>query len=259
MAKPPLRTLQVIDKTKLSKHMQRITLGGKALEGFPLNFEGGYIKLMLNPSLERNQNTPPLEPSQLIKRSFTIRHYDEEAQQLQLDFVSHGDSGPASTWANHCQIGDAISISGPGAVKLVDNNADWFFIAGDMTAIPAISVNLEQLPETAKGYAVIEVINEEDIITLESPEGIEFQWVINPQPDQANTLLADKVKTLKWLEGKPSVWAACEFETMRALRRYFKQEKKVARDNIYISSYWKMGDTDEGNKLAKKQDPESNI
>ena len=37
-------------------------------------------------------------------------------------------------------------VSGPGPKKLVDMNADWFLIAGDMSALPAISVNLEKLP-----------------------------------------------------------------------------------------------------------------
>jgi NADPH-dependent ferric siderophore reductase len=86
---------------------------------------------------------------------------------------------------------------------------------------------------------------------------VTVHWVINPHPDKPNTQLADKVKSLPWLDGEPSVWVASEFETMRNLRRYFKQEHNLARDHLYVSSYWKMGDTDEGHKAAKKIDPEA--
>ena len=44
---------------------------------------------------------------------------------------------------------------------------------------------------------------------------------------------------------------------MRHLRRYFKQDRQVAKDNLYVSSYWKMGDPDEGHKAAKKADVEA--
>jgi len=249
--------------------MLRIVLGGEALADFPEGQEGGYIKLILP---EEGQSISDLPQTALIEllakksvrvRSYTVRAFDAKACQLTLDFALHSNSyatlGPACEWAKHCTVGDNIIINGPGAVKLVDNAADWFFLAGDMTALPAISVNLEQLPEDAKGYAVIEVIDEADKQNIKAPEGVDIHWVINPHPDQANTLLADKVKSLAWPEGKPNVWVASEFESMRALRRYFKQERQVARGDIYVSSYWKMGDTDEGNKAAKKIDPEATL
>lgn len=264
MAKPAPRTLTVINKQQLSPNMQRIILGGDALGDFPAGYEGGYIKLMLS-ELAHTSSGPvaklvqALNSKKGVMRSYSVRDFDAKSRKLTLDFVDHGDGGPASAWANHCNIGDKITISGPGPVKLVNNDSDWFFIAGDMTALPAISVNLEQLLADAKGYAVIEIIEEQDKQTINVPDGIEVHWVINPHPDSPNTLLADKVRSLKWLDGKPNVWVASEFETMRNLRRYFKKERLVDREDIYISSYWKMGTTDEGNKMAKKSDPEANL
>jgi NADPH-dependent ferric siderophore reductase len=41
---------------------------------------------------------------------------------------------------------------------------------------------------------------------------------------------------------------------MRALRQYFRNEKEVERGNIYISSYWKKGVSEEGHKVIKQQD-----
>lgn len=254
MSSRRLRTLTVAEKNYLTPNMIRIVLTGEDLADFPEEQESGYVKLHFSANETNNEN-----PAKKIVRSYTIRKFDKPALRLTLDFVAHGDSGPASAWALTTTVGDTITTDGPGAVKLVDVRADWFFIAGDMTALPAMSVNLEKLPANAVGYAVIEVLSKEDQQTLVAPAGIEIIWVINPHPDKENTCLIDHVKTLTWLEGTPNIWVASEFEGMRHLRRYFKQEKLAQRGQIYASSYWKMGETDEGNKVAKKMDPEANL
>lgn len=81
--------------------------------------------------------------------------------------------------------------------------------------------------------------------------------MLNPHPDKLNTVLADAVKKLPWLEGVPSIWVASEFDAMRNLRAYFRKECGVERGQMYASSYWKMGETDEGNKKAKKMDEDA--
>ena len=253
MARHPPRKATVIRARRLTPNMIRITLGGDELAGFPPDQESGYIKLHFPPEKHGifafgNSRKPRL-------RTYTIRSFNPVARELDVDFVVHGDNGPASAWALGARPGDSIGLTGPGGKKLVDMNADWFFIVGDMTALPAISVNLEQMPGDARGYAVLEVMQEDDCQRLDAPAGIEIHWVVNPHPDRPNSILADAAKTLPWLEGKANVWLATEFATMRALRSYFKKERGVDRSEIYASSYWKMGDTDEGNKRAKQNDP----
>lgn len=236
-----------MSKQALTKNMLRIVLTGDELSHFPEGYESGYVKLNFT-----------LSTGKKCVRSYTVRAFDLDALTLTLDFVVHGDNGPASAWAMSVKDGETIVVDGPGPVKLVDMAADWFLICGDMTALPAISVNLEQLPKEAKGCAVIEIANEDDKQHINLPEGIDLQWVINPHPDTPNTILSDAVMALPWGgQGRPYVWLATEFTTMRHLRRYFKQDRQVAKDNLYVSSYWKMGDPDEGHKAAKKADVEA--
>jgi NADPH-dependent ferric siderophore reductase len=246
MAKRLNCKLNVINKAFYTPNMIRIILGGDDLKEFPEGFESGYVKLLFDQGGEKP-----------LTRSYTIRAFDKTTYELTLDFVVHEDGGPASTWATNASVGDSINISGPGPAKLVDFSADWFFIAGDMTALPAMSVNLEKLPKAATGYAVIEIIDEADKIEIDLPENIEVHWVVNPHPHKENTVLADAVKALPWKEGVPNVWVASEFEAMRSLRHYFKKERGVGRGQIYASSYWKIGETDEGNKRAKRLDAEA--
>jgi len=41
---------------------------------------------------------------------------------------------------------------------------------------------------------------------------------------------------------------------MRILRKYFKLERQIPRDNLYVSSYWKIGSTEDQHKIAKQND-----
>ena len=202
------RTLTVIDKQKLSPNMFRISLGGEALNDFPEGQESGYVKLVfpkISDSGDKNGGFGFLKSKKNLMRSYTIRKFNADAYQLDLDVVVHGDNGPASAWAIKVAPGEEITVGGPGPTKLADPEADWFFFAGDMTALPAISVNLEKLPANARGYAVLEVIDPADRLDLKVPDNMQIHWVINQHPDMENTILADKVKSLDWLEGEPYV------------------------------------------------------
>lgn len=253
----PIRTVTVLRTHLLTPNMKRITVSGSELRGFPEHQESGYVKLIFaNYSAETASDRQDKSQKPLM-RTYTIRRHDPEALEMDIDFVVHGDNGPASAWAMQAQVGDSLTLTGPGGKKVVEMSADWFFIAGDMTALPAISINLQQMPRDARGYAVIEIIDKADRQQLQAPEGIELHWVINPHPDIPNKHLSNAVKALPWQAGKVNVWVAAEFDTMRDLRRYFKQEMAVGRSDIYASSYWKIGETDEGNKLAKRNDAEA--
>lgn len=240
------RLLTVIGVRELTPNMRRISLSGVDLDDFPEGQESGYVKLLLEDNGEE------------VRRSYTIREFDFESKILHLDFMLHGDSngesGPASVWAKQAQVGSQISVVGPGAKKLLDFNADWFLIAGDMTALPAISVNIEQLPAHAKGYIAIEIVSEADKQELPVPIGIQVHWVLNAHASRESFPLLDKVKEFGFLSGKPSMWVAGEFHTSRAIRRYLKLEKCVQRDEIYASSYWHLGLSDDQHKVAKQTD-----
>lgn len=244
MAKEKL-TVAVKEKDELSPNMVRLLLEGESLREFPTGFEGGYIKLVLD----------NVGGAQV--RSYTIREHDPITPGLTIDMVRHGDKGPAARWANSVSVGDSVDILGPGPCRQIDPTADWFLLAGDMSALPAICVNLDQLPETARGYVVLEVIDKADQLPLSLPDGMQLHWILNEDPDVPNSMLEDTVMSLPWLDGRLSAWVAGEFSASRALRQYFRHEREVPKDNVYVSCYWKIGDTDEGMKVAKRADPES--
>ncbi len=246
MSKPSPRVLEVKRIADITPNMRRITLGGEAMADFPIEQESAYIKLMF----------PQGEEQKPIMRTYTI--IQQRDDEIDVDFVLHGLNhkgveGPASHWAKTTQVGETILIGGPGAKKLINNEADWFLLVGDMTALPAITVNLAQLPEDAAGYAVIEVLSKDDIQPLQKPKNITLEWVVNAEASDRYYPILECIKVLDWLDGEVAVWAACEFNSMRALRQYFKQ-KEVTKSHLYISSYWKLDSSEDEHKVVKRED-----
>lgn len=243
--RPPPRTLEVLKKQFVTPHMLRVTLGGPGLEGFPEDSNGGYIKLRLA--------EPDGDDGKPLVRTYTVRHYDAATGELDVDFVVHDSDGPAVNWALNCKPGDTIKVGGPGPKKPLDPSADWFILVGDMSALPAISANIERMGPDAKGYALLEVISDDDIQNLDFPRHLRVDWIVNGEPELENTVLFDRVEALQWLPGEPYVWVAGEFSQSRAIRSLMKSARKVDRKNMYASSYWQIGQTEDGHKISKRE------
>ncbi len=250
--KPSPKLLTVISTQQITPNMQRVTLQGEGLAKFPENCEGSYIKLIFNAEGGTDIDFANMgEGQRPSMRTYTIRSISHQNQTIEVDFVRHIthdlQCGFAGRWAMNAQVGDQIFIAGPGAIQDMKTDVDWFFMAADMTALPALSAKARLLPADAKGYAVIKVIEQADAQEIEVPENLKVIWVTEES-------LEEKVREMPWLDGEVSVWVACEFDSMRALRAYFRNEKEVDRENIYISSYWKEGVSEDGHKSLKQQD-----
>jgi len=229
--------------------MRRVSLGGDALNDFPAGQDGGYLKLMIPSSDDSDRG---------FVRTYTIRHQRPDA--LDLDFALHGNNGeggeggPAVTWSQTAQPGDKITAGGPGPAKPLAPDADWYFVLGDMTALPAIAVNLASLPPEATGIAVIEIQEEEDRQALKHPAGFEIQWVVNPYPGKSPDQFEKIIRGIPWQTGRVYAWSATEFDVMRRTRAYLRDERGLGSDQLYISSYWKSGLAEDQHREVKQAD-----
>lgn len=226
--------------------MLRVTLGGDGMAGFPPGQEGGYVKLRL-----------PQAEGKVAVRTYTIRAQRDDA--IEVDFALHAttatsDAGPATEWAMRVEPGATIAVGGPGPAKPLPPGHDFYLVAGDMTALPAIAVNLAALPAEARGLAVIEVMSEDDRINLPRPSDVELRWQVVPQPGSAPAALVEALRAQRWPEGSVYGWCACEFSAMQALRAYLRDDGSLGPDRLYISSYWKSGLSEEDHKRIKRED-----
>lgn len=248
-AKRAAKELTVSATRRLTKNMLRLTLQGEDLNNFPEDAVGAYFKLTFDsPDADRP-----------IMRTYTVANYRRELHEIDVDFMLHAGTegivdGVAAPWAMQAKVGDPISIFGPGPATFINVDADWYLLAADMTALPALTSNLALLPPHAKGYLVIEILSDEDRQTLPVPESIEVVWVVNPHAGSDTSPLCDAIKNVDWFDGQVAVWTACEFKTMKKIRQYYRDDRKVEKSHLYISSYWKQGLKEEEHKEAKKED-----
>ncbi|ATW05341.1 siderophore-interacting protein [Sphingorhabdus sp. YGSMI21] len=248
MARPEPRNLKVTDSVRVTPNMHRVTLGGDGLAGFPAGQSGGYVKLML----------PGPEGGRPLVRTYTIRHQSENG--IAVDFALHGsdeDSGPATGWALKAQPGDMIRLGGPGDAKPLPEGCGPFLLVGDMTALPAISVNLEALPADATGDAILLVRDEADRQALTKPDGVTVHWLVDADLGANPALLADAARALPAVGDLAYAWVACEFEAMKLLREYLRVEQGFGPDRLYISSYWKRGLIEDDHKQIKRADAQA--
>ena len=61
------------------------------------------------------------------------------------------------------------------------------------------------------------------------PKSFDIHWVVNSDAQKSHKKLLEKIKPLKWYDDNPSIWVACEFNTMKALRNFFQNEKKEGK------------------------------
>ncbi|HET7303706.1 MAG TPA: siderophore-interacting protein [Segeticoccus sp.] len=137
-------------------------------------------------------------------RTYTVRavravrspaggRHPQPAREVDIDFVRHGDGGPASRWVEAARPGDPVVLIGPDAraesatvgVEWKPGPARTVLLAGDETAVPAITSILESLPADTAGQAFLEVPTDADRLgmppasggPLRVPAGVEVHWL----------------------------------------------------------------------------------
>ncbi len=248
------RLLSVAHAYRLTPNMIRVIFSGPELEGFPAGREGGNCKLMLPEANEtREQFAARLrdgpKPS---TRTFTVRKYDVDTNELSIDFVAHGDNGPASSWASRAVPGDFLGFAGPSAPKVAHFEADWYLIAADPSAIPVAAATLEAMPRDAKGVAIFEVTSIEDKQSIDLPEGIAVHWLVQPDPLLPSTAQEALIRSLDWPTGRVQTCIAGESGVVRALKRFVIAEKRVPKQDAYLSGYWKIGLVEDEHQKIKR-------
>jgi len=200
---------------ELSPNFRRITFGGYSLRDFGVHGEtlDLRVKLMI-PSLAGDGTRLPLPVFQMEQsgwyqewlamdpttrgsmRTYTVRQerLDAVYPEIDVDFVLHfddaGNGGPAANWALTARPGDALTIIGPNnraahcVTAEIYSGIEWrpglaqrVLLAGDETAVPAISAILESLPSYMSGHAFLEVPEAGDFLDLKSDADVEITWL----------------------------------------------------------------------------------
>lgn len=273
MAGRPVHTFEVVRTEQLAPHLVRVVLGGNGFDTFtPSKFTDSYIKVIFvgddvdvgslpQPLTRDSFDALPAEQQPVI-RTLTVRRADAAARQVSIDVVVHGDQGTAGRWAATAAPGQPVYLMGPSGAYAPDPVADWHLLAGDESALPAISVALEALPANAIGQVFIEIDGPGHQIALSVPESVELNWVYRGGradlvgDDRAgdHAPLIEAVTTAEWLPGQVQVFIHGEAQAvMHNLRPYIRKQRGVGAKWASISGYWRRGRTEDTFRLWKKE------
>lgn len=252
------RQLEVLRVSDVTPGMRRVTLGGPQLaahtaeNGFPVaafrseGFDDEGKLFLKHPDAdvavvpEQNDgviNWPRNE--HLLFRTYTVRRWDPEAGEMDLDFVKHG-VGPATTWAYTVQPGEKVQWAGPKMSASHPVGVNWTLVAGDETALPAIGRWLEEWPEGERGQVFIEVGEQSHRQELPVPDGVEVTWLSRDGAEAGTTsLLFDAIRSADWWDGKVFAWVAGEALTLTPIRRWLRDERGLAREQMEVAGYWR--------------------
>jgi NADPH-dependent ferric siderophore reductase len=248
-------------------------LGGNGFDTFkPNEFTDAYAKLVfIPPAVDVAKLKTPLTidsfkklpaSDQPILRTYTVRYADPQAREIAIDFVVHGDHGVAGAWAGKATPGQPLYLMGPSGAYAPDPAADWHLLAGDESAIPAISAAVESLPADATGQVFLEVASPDDEVPLAAPPGVQVHWIyrggradlVGDEIAGDNAPLIEAVKSAPWLPGQVQVFIHGEAQVvMHNLRSYVRKERGVDAKWASISGYWRRGRTEETFRQWKQE------
>jgi NADPH-dependent ferric siderophore reductase len=173
-------------------------------------------------------------------RSYTARRQDPGRAEVEIDFVLHGD-GPAATWAAAARPGAVLGVA--GASPLGDRAAGHLLLAGDETALPAITRILAAADPSARGLALLEVADAAEEQPVPAPGGVEVRWLHrNAIPPGESTLLSDAVAALDRPAGEDLfAWVAAESAAVRTIRADLRGRWALGRAQHHAIGYWRRG------------------
>lgn len=243
------RLLEVARVVPLSPAMVRVTLTGPEIEGFSYAAPADHVKVCLPAPGATEPVLPEIGPHGLrpraagpangptpILRDYTVRYHRPDASrpehgEIDIDFVLHG-GGPATDWAAQAAAGQRLGVLGPRGSLVNPYDFDWYLLAGDETALPAIGAWLEQVPAEAAVTAFVEVAD----AAVEQPMAREVRWLHR----DAGESLEAAVKDFDLPGGEGYAFVAGEAGALKPIRRWLRGSG-LPKEWMTVDGYWKHG------------------
>jgi NADPH-dependent ferric siderophore reductase len=233
-----IHTFTVLRTERLSPHLIRVVLGGAGFDTFVNNeFTDRYVKLIFGDLAEDRPTT----------RTYTVRRIDEQARELTIDFVYHGDEGYAGPWAASARPGDLLRLFGPGGAYAPQAHVDWHLLVGDESALPAIGAAIEAIPAGVPARAFILVGSEADEQKFDTAADLDVTWL------HGDADLVAAVRAFEFLPGTVQAFVHGEAGFVADLRGYLGKERGIAKDLLSISGYWRRGKNEDGWQAEKRE------
>lgn len=244
--------VEVARTARVTPTMMRVTVAGEQLGALEHRGFDHWFRLFLPRDGETNFDLParmdlrgyigylrmPKETRPPM-RNYTVREFRPDARELDIDFVAHGDAGPASRFALSAQVGDRLALVDQGC-GWDPVPVDWTLLVADETGLPAVLGILRDMPRTAVGHASIEVPHADDAQPADAPAGMSLSWVVRSAADRPGARVVEAVQSAALPSGTPYAYLVGEQSIPTTLRRWLVG-RGVPKSNITFTGYWRLG------------------
>ncbi|WP_286690387.1 siderophore-interacting protein [Aeromicrobium sp. REDSEA-S38_B2] len=122
----------------------------------------------------------------------------------------------------------------------------------DVVLHPAIAATLEALPAGARATVFCEVDGPDDELDVHTVADVDLRWLHRGEAAAGTTtLLDDAVRAWPWPEGRVQAFVHGESRLLKTVRPYVRE--RVARGDLSVSAYWRLGATEEGFRRWKAE------
>lgn len=291
--------VELVGRERLSPHFVRLALAAPELADFGV--EGPSYDQRIKLLIPGENGLPDLDPARWYDdwrsreesergslRTYTVRAVRGSGSDsvLVVDVVVHADGptgapGPGSRWALDAALGERVLLVGPrrgsyfGGIEFDPGEARELLLVGEESAVPAVAAILEQIGETARGAAFLEVPDAADLQQLDAPPGVKVHWLVRGEAPVGAALVpavrahlglpvavpgsseaGEEVDPDLWetptysssgadlaaaAPGDRYAWIAGEAGVVTTLRRALVRECGWQRGEVAFMGYWRQG------------------
>jgi NADPH-dependent ferric siderophore reductase len=240
---PRVHLCEVVRTRRITPSVQRVTLGGRGLAGFPVAGADAFAYLLLPPA-RRDDMTIGVDFDWSHVRSmpkaerprgayYSVRHHRPDAFEVDLDIVCH-DDGIASGWAATADRGQQAALWGPRVLFDLPPDAAWTLLAADDTGVPAMLSILEHVPVDHRVVAVAEVAGPAEVRDIEPGPCVDLRWLCRERGERA----IDVVRALRLPPGPGYAWGGGEHAWIQAVEDA-AEIHGIEPDRRSFTSYWR--------------------
>jgi NADPH-dependent ferric siderophore reductase len=176
-----------------------------------------------------------------ISRDYTVRALRtvDGVAEIDVDWVLHGDEGPASAWAARAQEGDELVLAGPRGTVGVPDGVGRLTLVVDETGLPAAARWVEAVGADVPVTAIVEIGDDVDEAFVEDELGHAAVEILyrTDGPGQ----IEEAVRALGAPADDELVFAAGEAGDLVPVRRHLRRTVGARPDQLAISGYWRRG------------------
>jgi NADPH-dependent ferric siderophore reductase len=230
-----LRSASLLSRTWLTPAYVRLRLAGPELRGFTAPGADDHVRLFLAPP--GSAAPPALEQwREFDSREYTPVANDPEAGWVDFDFLVHA-VGTGSDWAARAPLGSVCALGGPRRSNAVAGEPDALFLAGDETAIPAITRFLRQRRPGTPARVLVEVSEGNVLVPLPADDATRLTVLVRPGETLAEVLAGLEAADRPW--GNVLAFVAAESAIVGVARELLLERWGIPPEAVIVKGYWR--------------------